>query len=54
MLVIAIVPAIVAVVGALLYALSGSPKLAELGRLAFLAGCIALCLVFASHVVKLG
>lgn len=54
MFVVAIVPALVLVVGALVYALSGSPKLAELGRLAFFAGLIALCFAFASHVVRVG
>ena len=54
MIVIAIVPAIIAAVGALLYALSSSPKLCELGRLMFMAGMIALCFALAQHVVHIG
>lgn len=34
--------AIVAVVGVLVYALSANPKLAEIGRLSFFAGLLAL------------
>ncbi len=41
MTIIAIVPALVALLGALVYALASNPKLVELGRLAFLAGLIA-------------
>jgi Na+/phosphate symporter len=53
-IVIAIVPALVAIVGALIYLIASNPKLAEVGRLAFLAGMIALCIALASHVVHLG
>ncbi len=50
---IALAPLLFAVVGALLYALAGNPKAAELGRLTFAAGMIALAFALASHVVKL-
>lgn len=54
MLIVAIVPALVCLIGALVYALSSNGKVVELGRLAFLAGLIALCFAFASHVVRVG
>jgi Na+/phosphate symporter len=54
MVVIALVPLVVCVVGALLYALSSNPKISEMGRLAFFAGLLALMLAMAGHTVKIG
>ncbi len=51
---LAIFPLIVAIAGALLYALSANPKLVELGRLSYFAGLVALSFALASHVVKIG
>lgn len=51
---IALLAILFAIAGALVYALSGNAKLAELGRLTFLAAMIALMLEFAKHVVKIG
>ena len=53
MTIVALIPVFVAVLGALAYALSSNAKVAELGRLAFLAGCAAACLVFATQTIKL-
>ncbi len=50
---IAVIPLIAAVVGALLYALSTSPKVAELGRLTFATGMLALLIGLASKTIKL-
>lgn len=54
MTVISIVPLLVAVVGALVYALAANPKLSEMGRLAFFAGLFVTLLVFAGQVVRFG
>ena len=51
---IAIVPVIVAIVGALIYSLSAHPKVSEIGRLCFLAGMIGFCVAYASHTVRVG
>jgi hypothetical protein len=37
-----VVPAVVLVVGALMYALAGNPKLAEIGRIAYFVGLLWL------------
>lgn len=54
MIAIAFFPLIVCVIGVLMYALCANPKLAEIGRLAFACGLLALCFAFAKHVVSLG
>jgi Na+/phosphate symporter len=41
---IATIPALAAVIGALMYALSSNTKLSEIGRLVFFAGILALLL----------
>ena len=51
---IAIVPVVFAIVGALIYALAGNPKAAEIGRLTFLAAMIALSIALAAHTVRVG
>lgn len=50
MTVTALLAPIVALVGLLAYALSGSPKVAELGRLAFFAGLLVFLLRTATTV----
>ena len=50
-MVIAIVPILLCVVGALVYALSSNGKLQELGRLLFAAGAFALAFSYASRTV---
>lgn len=44
----AIFPFALAAIGALVYALSANPKLAELGRLLFMAGVFALAFTLAA------
>ncbi len=51
---IAIFPLVLAIVGALVYALSTNAKAAELGRLAYACGMLALAFALAAHVVRLG
>ncbi len=51
---LAVFPLILAIVGALAYALSSNAKVSELGRLAFASGLIALAFALASHVVRIG
>jgi hypothetical protein len=46
-----LLPAIVAIVGALVYLVAGNPKLAEIGRIMFAAGMIAICFVQYGDVV---
>ncbi len=49
----ALIPVLFALVGALLYALTTPTKLAELGRLTFLAAMIATMIAFSGHVAHL-
>lgn len=51
---IAIVAVLFAILGALVYALAGNAKLAELGRLTFAAAMIALMFELAKHLVRIG
>ncbi len=51
---IAIVPLLVAVTGALIYALAANPKLSEMGRLAFACGVLALMFALAGKTLRLG
>ncbi len=51
MILIAAVPAIVMLIGAFVYGFASNPKLAELGRLTFLAGVTLLTYVLATKVV---
>ncbi len=46
-------PALVAVVGALVYALSANPKLAQMGLVAYACGLLVALFRAASEVVKL-
>ncbi len=54
MIVIAYLPLLVCVVGALVYGLASNPKAQELGRLAYACGLVAFCFALASHVVRIG
>ncbi len=49
---VAIVPLILAIIGALCYALSNNGKAQELGRIAYAAGLFALAFAMAGHVIK--
>jgi sugar/nucleoside kinase (ribokinase family) len=50
---IAVIPLLVAVAGALVYALAANPKLAEMGRLAFACGVLALMFALSGKSVSL-
>ncbi len=50
---IAIIPLIFILIGALAYGLSSNGKVQELGRITFAAGVFALAFSLASHTVKL-
>lgn len=51
---IAYIPILVALIGLLLYALSSrNPKVAELGRIAFFCGLLAVCFAFAKQTMSL-
>ena len=53
MLFIAIIPALVMLVGGLVFALTSNVTAKELGRLAFFAGLLVLMFALAGHVVRL-
>jgi hypothetical protein len=53
MLALTIVPFLVLVLGALVYGLSGNPKVSEMGRISFFCGLFWLVQMFAGHVVRL-
>ncbi len=50
---IAIFPIIVAVIGILLWFVSGNGKVQEVGRLMFFCGLLVLCFVLSREVVRL-
>lgn len=50
---IAYLPLLFAVIGALVYALASSGKVAELGRIAFFAGFLVTMWTLAGHTVRL-
>jgi len=52
--VVALIPVLMIVLGALVYALASNPKVAELGRLCAMAGLFAFAFGWAGHVVTLG
>lgn len=54
MLVTALIPILVMLAGAILWAAAKNPKLSEAGRLAFFAGLFASCLAFAGTSVHIG
>jgi Na+/phosphate symporter len=47
------IPLLIAIVGALLYALSTNAKVQEMGRLGFFAGLFVTLLQLQGHVIKL-
>ena len=51
---IAIWPLVIAVVGALVYALAGNAKAAELGRITFFCGMLWLAYSLVGHTMHLG
>ena len=44
---------LIAILGCLVYALSNNPKVAEMGRLAWLAGLIGFCVQVGGHSISL-
>lgn len=53
-MIVAVVPVLVAVAGALTYALSANGKVQELGRIAFFVGLFFTVAGVAGHVIRLG
>lgn len=51
---VAIFPIVLAVTGALIYALASNPKVVEVGRAAMWAGFFSLAFALASHTLKIG
>ena len=51
---IALVPVVLAIAGALVYALSSNAKAAELGRILFFCGLFWLTYGLAAHTLRLG
>lgn len=49
----ALLPALVALVGLVIYVLASNPKAAEIGRIMFGAGLLVVCLVLAGRMVRL-
>lgn len=54
MMIIAIVPLVVAVIGTLAYALATNAKVQEMGRIAFFCGLLALMLLMSASHVRIG
>lgn len=54
MQIIAIVPLVLALIGAVLYVVSSNPKVQELGRILFAAGVFAFAFAFAAAHLKIG
>jgi hypothetical protein len=50
---VALIPVLIAIAGALVYALASNAKVAELGRLLFACAVLALMLGAAGHTVRL-
>jgi hypothetical protein len=48
-----VIPLLVCILGMLVYALAASPKVAELGRLAYAAGLLVTLFAFSGHVFRL-
>lgn len=53
MTIIALVPLVVAIAGALVYALSTNAKAAEMGRLMFACGLLVTLWVMSGHVLRI-
>ncbi len=54
MVIITVVPVLIALAGALLYALSTNPKTAQMGLVAFGCGLLVFCFALSGHVIKFG
>lgn len=50
---VALVPILGVIAGALLYGLASNPKVAEIGRLIFAASMLALMLAWTGHSIRL-
>lgn len=53
MTLVALIPVLFMIVGALTFALAANPKVAELGKILFAAGAFALCFAWAGKLVSL-
>jgi hypothetical protein len=51
---IAIIPLLVAIAGALIYAFAANPKAAEIGRILFFCGVFFVTMVVARETIRLG
>lgn len=51
---LAIIPVLMIVVGALMYGLCANPKLQEIGRLMLFAGLLAVALTYAGKTISIG
>ncbi len=54
MIVVAIFPAVLVIVGMLVYLLASKPETKEMGRLAFACGLLVLAYAFVGSVVRVG
>lgn len=54
MIVVAILPAVLVIAGLIVYLLASNPKAAELGRLTFACGLLALAFALSGHVMRFG
>lgn len=54
MTIIALLPALVAIAGALIYGLSSNAKFAEMGRIALFCGLLAFMFAMSSHHIQIG
>lgn len=54
MLVVTIVPVVIALLGALVFAFSSNPKASQLGLVAFGCGLLVFCFALSGHVVHIG
>lgn len=52
-MIIAVVPLLLAIVFALVYALAANPKIVQLALYGWLAAMVALCVALATHTVRL-
>ena len=50
---LALLPALIALAGVLILALAANPKVADIGKIMFLCGLMAVCFALAGRMVKL-
>lgn len=54
MLIVTVVPVLIALAGALVFAFSSNPKASQLGLVAFGCGLLVFCFALSGHVVRIG